>query len=109
MNIFVGNLANTVTDEDLNKEFSVYGNVSSVKIIRDLFSGDSKGFGFVEMPAKAEAEAAINELNLKDLKGKKITVNEARPKTDNRRSGGRNNGPRGGGNSRGGNSFGFRR
>ena len=97
MNIFVGNLAKDVTDEDLNQEFSAYGKVKSAKVIRDMFSGDSKGFGFVEMPAAAEAQEAMQALNTKDLKGKKITVNEARPKTD----GGRRTG--GGGGGRGGN------
>lgn len=86
MNIFVGNLSKEVTDEDLNTEFSVYGKVQTVKVIRDLFSGESKGFGFVEMSSKVEAEKAISELNLKELKGKRLTVNEARPKTE----GGRN-------------------
>jgi RNA recognition motif-containing protein len=112
MNIFVGNLAKDVTDEDLNKEFSLYGNVKSVKIIRDLFSGESKGFGFVEMTSNTEAQEAMTALNLKDLNGKKITVNEARPKTDNRRSGGGKGRPNGGGNSGGGRSgggYGYRR
>lgn len=107
MNIFVGNLAKDVTDEDLNQEFSAYGKVKSAKVIRDLFSGDSKGFGFVEMPAAAEAQEAMQALNTKDVKGKKITVNEARPKTDGpRRSGG---GGRGGNFRSGGNSGGGRR
>ncbi|MGE5399152.1 MAG: RNA recognition motif domain-containing protein [Ignavibacteriales bacterium] len=88
MNIFVGNLAKDVTDQELEKVFSEYGQVRSVKIIRDLFSGESKGFGFVEMPGNTEAQKAINELNTRDLKGKKINVNEARPKTNDRRSSG---------------------
>ncbi len=105
MNIFVGNLAKDVTDEDLNQEFSAYGKVKSAKVIRDLFSGDSKGFGFVEMPAAAEAQEAMQALNTKDVKGKKLTVNEARPKTDGgRRSGG--GGGRGGNFRSGGNSGG---
>ncbi len=107
MNIFVGNLAKDVTDEDLQKEFSLYGNVKSVKVIRDMFSGESKGFAFVEMGSNSEAQTAINELNMKDLKGKKIAVNEARPKTDNRRGGSGGGkgrpGQGGGGRSSGGN------
>ncbi len=107
MNIFVGNLAKDVTDEDLQKEFSLHGNVKSVKVIRDMFSGDSKGFGFVEMGSNTEAQAAINELNMKDLKGKKISVNEARPKTDSR--GGSGGGRGGSGGGRGGSGGGGRR
>ncbi len=102
MNIFVGNLAKEVTDLELQELFATYGTVRSVKIIRDLFSGESKGFGFIEMPGNTEAQTAMKELNTHELKGKKLSVNEARPKTDNRRGGGgggRNN-PRG--NSSGG-------
>lgn len=89
MNIFVGNLAKDVTEQDLEKLFSQFGHVKSTKVIRDLFSGSSKGFGFVEMASRTEAVTAINELNTQDLKGQKITVNEARPKrTDNRTGGG---------------------
>ncbi|MBU2444622.1 MAG: RNA-binding protein [Bacteroidetes bacterium] len=88
MNIYVGNLSKEVTDNDLNQLFGTYGTPKSAKVIRDMFSQDSKGFGFVEMQSKAEGEKAISELNGKDLKGKKIVVNEARPKTDNRRGGG---------------------
>ncbi len=104
MNIFVGNLSKEVTDDDLQTLFSEYGTVRSVKVIKDMFSGESKGFGFVEMPGQAEAQKAISELNTKDLKGKKITVNEARPRTDGRRGGGGGRGGHrgGGGNQRGG-------
>lgn len=105
MNIFVGNLSREVSDQELEKLFAQFGHVKSVKIIRDLFSGESKGFGFVEMPGKSEATAAMNELNTFELKGKKITVNEARPKTTNTRGGG-GGGPRGGGRSNGGNTSG---
>ncbi|MEI7811623.1 MAG: RNA-binding protein [Ignavibacteria bacterium] len=87
MNIFVGNLAREVSDQDLEKAFSEFGHVKSVKIIRDLFSGDSKGFGFVDMPGNAEALKAMMALNTKEMKGKKIAVNEARPKTNDRRGG----------------------
>ncbi len=102
MNIFVGNLAKEVTDMELQELFATYGTVRSVKIIRDLFSGESKGVGFIERPGNTEAQTALKELNTHELKGKKLSVNEARPKTDNRRGGGgggRNN-PRG--NSSGG-------
>lgn len=104
MNIFVGNLSKEVTDDDLQTLFSEYGTVRSVKVIRDMFSGESKGFGFVEMPGQAEAQKAMSELNTKDLKGKKITVNEARPRNDNRRGGGGGRGGHrgGGGGGRGG-------
>ena len=99
MNIYIGNLAPQVSDQELETLFKKYGELKSVKIIRDLFSGESKGFGFVEMKDKSAAETAINELNAKELSGKKIVVNEARPKSDNRRSGGRG-GNRGGGGKR---------
>jgi RNA recognition motif-containing protein len=102
MNIYVGNLAKEVTDEELQNVFAEYGHIKSVKIIRDMFSGESKGFGFVEMPGVAEAQKALDSLNSKDLKGKKIVVNEARPKTENSRGGG-------GGNNRGGSGGGGRR
>ena len=79
MNIFCGNLNGEVTETDLQEAFEKYGKVSNVKLIKDMFTGVSKGFGFVEMPSKVEAEAAIKELNVSDMKGKPMTVNEARP------------------------------
>lgn len=85
MNIFVGNLAKDVTEDDLNLAFAEFGNVRSVKIIKDLFTQESKGFAFVEMPGNTEALKAINGLNTREIKGKKINVNEARPKVDNRK------------------------
>ena len=88
MNIFVGNLASDVKEEELKEIFSKHGRVESVKIIRDMFSQTSKGFGFVEMPGKAEAQKAMTELNTYELKGKKLTVNEARPQRDRRGGGG---------------------
>ncbi len=103
MNIYVGNLSKDVTDEDLQNIFSEFGNVRSIKIIKDLFSGESKGFAFVEMPGISEAQKAINELNTKELKGKKIVVNEARPRNDRRGGGGGRGGSRGGGRTGGGN------
>lgn len=102
MNIYIGNLAPQVSDQELEDLFKQYGEIKSVKIIRDIFTGDSKGFAFVEMKDKAAAQKAINELNTYDLKGKKIVVNEARPKTDSRRGGGgRGGGNRGGGGFKG--------
>lgn len=88
MNIFVGNLAREVSEQDLEKAFAAFGSVKSVKIIRDMFSGESKGFAFVEMPGAQQSQQAIKELNAKDLKGKKIVVNEARPKNTTGKSGG---------------------
>ena len=80
MNIYVGNLTDEVTDEDLQATFGSYGEVASARVIRDRFSGRSRGFGFVEMPDNAQAQAAIDDLNGKDFKGRTITVNEARPR-----------------------------
>ncbi|MHC4690773.1 MAG: RNA recognition motif domain-containing protein [Planctomycetota bacterium] len=88
MNIYVGNLSQQVNEEDLREAFEAFGNVKSVNIIKDKFSGVSRGFGFLEIEAKSEAQAAIQELNGSELKGTHIIVNEARPKSDNRRSGG---------------------
>jgi RNA recognition motif-containing protein len=102
MNIFIGNLSKDVTEDDLQDLFSEYGTVRNVKVIKDLFSGESKGFGFLEMPGQAEAQKAMSELNTRELKGKKIAVNEARPRNDRRRSGGGRGGNRGGGNRGGG-------
>ncbi len=79
MNIYVGNLAWGVADEELRKAFESYGQVTSATVIKDKVSGKSRGFGFVEMPDSAEAQAAITGLNGTDLKGRAITVNEARP------------------------------
>jgi RNA recognition motif-containing protein len=93
MNIYAGNLSFDVTEEDLRQAFESYGKVESVTIVKDKYSGQSKGFGFVEMPAKAEATAAINGLDGKDLQGRTLKVNEARPRSDSR--GGK--GGRGGG------------
>ncbi len=109
MNIFVGNLSKDVTEDDLQNLFSEFGNVRSVKVIKDLFSGESKGFGFLEMPGLAEAQKAINDLNTRELKGKKITVNEARPRNDKRRPGGGGRGGNRGGSSGGNRGGGGRR
>lgn len=87
MNIYVGNLSREVTEEDLRHAFEGFGQVASATIIRDKVSGRSRGFGFVEMPNKAEADAAISGLNRKELKGQQIIVNEARPRSEDRRGG----------------------
>ena len=92
MNIYVGNLSYSVSEDDLRVLFAEFGEIESVKIITDKFSGQSKGFGFVEMPNKGEAQAALESLSGKDLKGRNLNVNEAKP-----RSGGRGGGSRPGG------------
>ena len=114
MKIYVGNLSYEVTEEDLRQEFEAFGEVTSVSVITDKYSGRPKGFAFVEMATKSEAEAAITGLNGKTLKERTIVVNEARPRTDSRgsgsygqrRSGGYGGGGYGGG--RGGRSGGGR-
>ena len=88
MNIYVGNISRTANEQDLKDAFAAFGEVSSASIIKDKFSGESRGFGFVEMPNKDEAEKAIAGLNGKDLKGRPLTANEARPRTDGPRTGG---------------------
>jgi RNA recognition motif-containing protein len=98
MNIYVGNLAYSVTEEDLTKAFEAFGQVASANVIRDQYSKQSKGFGFVEMPESSEAQAAISGLNGKELNGRAINVNEARPRADRRGGGGF--GGRGGGGRR---------
>jgi RNA recognition motif-containing protein len=80
MNMYIGNLAHDVTEDDLRNAFSEFGEVSSVKIIIDKFSGRSKGFGFVEMPSNSEADQAIKALNGKALNGRSIKVNQAEAK-----------------------------
>ncbi len=98
MNIYVGNISRTATEQDLKEAFEAFGAVSSAAIIKDKFSGESRGFGFVEMPNKEEADKAIAALNGKDVKGRNLTVNEARPRTDRpRTSGGGGRGGFGGG------------
>jgi RNA recognition motif-containing protein len=97
MKIYVGNLSYQVTEEDLKTEFASFGQVDSVALIKDKFSGESKGFGFVEMGDNAQAQAAISGLNGKDLKGRNINVNEARPSGGGRPGGGRPGGGRPGG------------
>ncbi|MCX6825762.1 MAG: RNA-binding protein [candidate division Zixibacteria bacterium] len=91
MNIYVGNLSFEATEDDLRQAFEGFGKVASVTILKDKFSGKSRGFGFVEMPASEEAQAAIAGLDGKDLRDRALKVNEARPQTDrgDRGSGGR--------------------
>jgi RNA recognition motif-containing protein len=88
MNIYVGNLSYDVSGENLRQAFEAFGQVSSATIVKDKYSGQPRGFAFVEMPDRAEAQAAIQNLNGKDLLGKQMNVNEARPRTDQGRSGG---------------------
>ena len=87
MNIYVGNLLREATEEDLRHAFEAFGQVTSVKIIKDMYTNDSRGFGFVEMPNNQEANSALSGLNGKDLKGRTLKVNEARPRSDDRRGG----------------------
>jgi RNA recognition motif-containing protein len=103
MNIFIGNLSYNVTEGDLRQAFETFGQVASATVIKDEQSGRSKGFGFVEMPEKAEAQSAIAALNGQAFKGRTITVNEARAQADNRRSRdrGEEGDGRGGGHRRG--------
>jgi RNA recognition motif-containing protein len=104
MNIYVGNLSNEVTEEDLKQAFETFGQVESANIIKDKYTNRSKGFGFVEMASKAEGQSAIDGLNGKELKGKAVTVNEARPRTESRGRGGgygSGRGGQGGGGGRG--------
>lgn len=106
MNIYVGNLSRDLTENELREAFAAFGEVSSASIIKDKFTSESRGFGFVEMPNKSEGDAAIAGLNGKELKGRNLTVNEARPRTDRPRTGG---GGFGGGKGRGGSGGGFSR
>jgi RNA recognition motif-containing protein len=88
MNIYVGNLSLETTEDDLKTTFEAYGEVDTVKVIKDNYTGTSKGFGFVEMPDNSQAQSAITGLNSKEFKGKALTVNTARPRTENKHSGG---------------------
>ena len=82
MRIYVGNLPYSVTDDELRDVFSDFGELVSAEVVKDKFSGQSKGFGFVDMPNNSEADQAIKALNGTDLKGRKLTVNEARPRAE---------------------------
>jgi cold-inducible RNA-binding protein len=89
MNIYVGNLSYKASEEELRQEFGAYGEVSLVAIIKDAVTGQSRGFGFVEMPNAPEGQAAITAMNGKDLNGRPLKVNEARPREERpRREGG---------------------
>jgi len=101
MNIYAGNLPHETTEDELRQAFAEFGQVTEVRLIMDKFSGESKGFGFVEMPSKAEAEKAIEAMNGKDFMGRTLNVNEARPKVDRGGGGGRRGGFGGGGGDRG--------
>jgi RNA recognition motif-containing protein len=80
MRIYVGNLSYSVTSEDLREVFGEYGEVASAEVVQDKFSGQSKGFGFVDLPDNSDADRAIKELNDQVYKGRKMTVNEAKPR-----------------------------
>ncbi|GMV92016.1 MAG: RNA-binding protein [Candidatus Hydrogenedentes bacterium] len=97
MNIYVGNLSYNATEDELKQAFEVYGRVDSARIIVDKYTDQSKGFGFVEMPDNSEAQAAISGLDGKEMGGRPLRVNEARPKTEGGgRGGDRDRGGRGG-------------
>jgi RNA recognition motif-containing protein len=89
MNIYVGNISYDATDETLKQAFEPFGEVASARIIKDKYTGQSRGFGFVEMPAQSQAQTAIKSLNGKELLGKQINVNEARSRSNQGRSRGR--------------------
>jgi cold-inducible RNA-binding protein len=97
MKLYVGNLSPETTEDTLRQKFESHGDVGSVNIIKDRYTGESRGFGFVEMFTKAEGQAAISGLNGTELDGSLLKVNEARPRTENRsgRGGGRGGGRRG--------------
>ncbi len=108
MNIYVGNLAREVTEEDVREAFVAFGTVESVNVIKDRSSGVSRGFAFVEMPKDEEARAAIQGLHMKEMKGRSLDVTEARPKREHRSGGGRSFKGGGGGSFRGGGGGGRR-
>jgi cold-inducible RNA-binding protein len=109
MKLYVGNLAYDVTEDELAAEFGAYGKVESVAVPSDKISGRPRGFGFVEMASKSEAEAAIAGLNGKTLKDRTIVVNESRPRVDNRGGGSYGNNRRSGSYGGGGYGGGRRR
>ena len=104
MNIYVGNLSHQTTEDELREAFEAFGQVGSANIIKDRYSGESRGFGFVEMPSKEEAEKAIEEMNGKEMGGRALNVSEARPRREGGGRGGR--GGRGGGGRGGRGGFG---
>jgi RNA recognition motif-containing protein len=92
MNIYIGNFSYDITGDDLQDAFSAFGHVESAKVIRDKFSGQSRGFGFVDMPNTTEAQAAIKGIT--EIKGKRITINEAKPQAQYGSQGGQRGGAR---------------
>jgi RNA recognition motif-containing protein len=111
MKLYVGNLSYETTSDDLTTMFSAHGTVESAAVISDRDTGRSKGFGFVEMSSKKEAESAIDALNGKQIDGRSLTVNEAKPREERSGGGGFGGGSRGGyggGGSRGGGGYGGR-
>ena len=88
MNIYVGNLSYQTTEDELRQAFENYGQVTSVNIIKDKFSGESRGFAFVEMASDEEAQEAMTKLNGFEINGRGMSVNEARPRSENRGGGG---------------------
>jgi len=102
VNIYVGNLSREVTEDELRKAFEAFGQVTTASIIKDRYSGESRGFGFIEMATKTEAQAAITGLNGTSLKERTLSVSEARPRTEGGGGGGRGGGSYG----RGGGSYG---
>ena len=106
MKIYVGNLSYEVTEDDLRQAFAAFGPVESVAIIKDRSTGQSKGFGFVEMPSKEEGQAAITGMNGKEIKGRTLNVNEALPRTEKPGGGGGRGGYGGGGGRGGGGGYG---
>ncbi|HSW02799.1 MAG TPA: RNA-binding protein [Sedimentisphaerales bacterium] len=108
MNIYIGNLAPDTTEDEVKEAFAAFGDVASVKIIRDGATGESRGFGFIEMPSEEQAKAAITDMNGKELKGNALHVEQGRAKAapsgfgGGRRPGGDRGGPRGGGRPGGG-------
>lgn len=97
MNIYVGNLSRQASGDDLREAFEEFGNVESAHVVKDKFTGESRGFGFVEMPSNDEARAAIDSMNGKEFMGRPLNVNEARPRKDRERRDGGGRGPGGGG------------
>ena len=108
MNIYVGNLSSTVTEDELRLAFEAFGQVETASIIKDKFSGESRGFGFIVMPSKEESDKALEGMNNKDIGGKNIAVSEARPKVNKFRGGSGGGGGGGRGPSRGGSGGGRR-
>lgn len=105
MNLYVGNLPKTITEDELYMAFKTYGQVTSATIVRDKFTREVKGFGFVDMPVKTEAQAAMEAMNGSTFQGQVLKVNEARPKEERPRGnfrGGHSGGGSGGGGFRGG-------